>query len=200
MSLAIRKLHRLAGTILILPMLGWIVTGLVFFIKPGYSDAYDTLVPKTYELDQHVSFTPLSGWKEFRYVTTILGDHIIARTNDGWRHFDPVTLQERSFPSKDDLYRLLTDAFASNPERYGNISSIAGDTVFTDTGVEIIIDWSRLSFQQRGPDTDRIDFLYRIHYLQWTNNKSLDRVLGLMGLALLGILTLLGIRLVIKSS
>jgi len=181
-------------------MLGWIITGIVFFIKPGYSDAYEILLPKTYELEQPVSFTPLSGWKEFRYVRTILGDHIIAKTSEGWRNIEPLTLKERSVPSNDDLRRLLTDAIASNPERYGNVSSITGDTIMTDTGIEIIVDWSRLSFQQRGPDTDRIDFLYRIHYLQWTDNKSIDRVLGLTGLALLGMLTLLGIRLVIKSS
>lgn len=49
-----------------------------------------------------------------------------------------------------------------------------------------------MSLQQRGSDTRRIDLLYRIHYLQWTGIKILDKVLGFTGLALVLTLTALG--------
>ena len=42
---------------------------------------------------------------------------------------------------------------------------------------------------------DRIDALYRIHYLQWTGYKLVDRLVGLVGLLLLVTLAVLGVRL-----
>lgn len=36
-------MHRLLGIVLLLPMLGWAGTGLVFFVKPGYDAAYGEL-------------------------------------------------------------------------------------------------------------------------------------------------------------
>ena len=47
----IRRLHRSVGLVLLLPFLGWAITGFVFFVKPGYEGAYETLQPKTYPLD-----------------------------------------------------------------------------------------------------------------------------------------------------
>ena len=38
---------------------------------------------------------------------------------------------------------------------------------------------------QHGADTARIEWLYRIHYLQWTGNRTVDRVLAVLGLALI---------------
>jgi len=61
--------------------------------------------------------------------------------------------------------------------------------------VEVRLDWNRLSLQQRGSDTALIDALYRVHYLQWTGVAALDQILGLLGLGLLIVMTLLGARL-----
>jgi hypothetical protein len=63
-----------------------------------------------------------------------------------------------------------------------------------------MLDWKRLSLQQHGRDTDRIDRLYKIHYLQWTGEKTVDRILGLAGLVLLLVLTGLGARLAFRRS
>jgi hypothetical protein len=90
---------------------------------------------------------------------------------------------------------LLADAFSANPARYGRISGIEGSTITTDTGVRIELDWTRLALTQRGKDTDRIDLLYKIHYLQWTGVKSLDKVLGALGIILVLALSGLGARL-----
>jgi hypothetical protein len=87
---------------------------------------------------------------------------------------------------------LVSDAISSNPARYGKIISVEGRNVVTDTGIRIELDWSRLALSQRGVDTDRIDMLYKIHYLQWTGRKSVDQVLGALGILLVVALSALG--------
>ena len=200
MVMRIRRLHRIIGIVLLLPFLGWAITGLIFFIKPGYEGAYEVLSPKTYSLDRAISISPDPSWLEFRYFRTILGEHLIARTNKGWLHLNPKDMQPKSVPAEDEIKLLLTDAFTANPQRYGEISSISGDTASTNTGVEISMDWNHLSLHQSGKDTDRINLLYRIHYLQWTGAKRIDRVVGLIGIVLVIALTILGARLAIKGS
>jgi hypothetical protein len=194
-----RTFHRAIGLAMLLPFLGWIVTGFVFFIKPGYQQAYESLQPRLYPLTGNLSIKADPEWLEFRFVRTILGDHLIARTAEGWIHLDPATMRERDFPGEDEIRRLLDDAISINPQRYGRPERITGSTIHTDTGVRIDLDWERLSFQQRGQDTDRIDLLYRIHYLQWTGVEAIDRVLGPVGLLLVASLSVLGVRLAMNS-
>jgi len=188
----IRSLHRIIGIILLLPFFGWAITGLIFFIKPGYEGAYEVLAPKTYLINTQLPINPAPGWQEVRYVRTILGDHLLVRTRSGWVHLDPATNQPREPPRESDLRRLLEDAFTTNPARYGNITGVNDNTVKTSTGVEVTLNWNRMTLQQKGRDTDRIDLLYRIHYLQWTGVRSVDRVVGLIGIALVLTLTSLG--------
>jgi hypothetical protein len=195
----VRTIHRIIGIILLIPFFCWAVTGLIFFIKPGYAGAYEPLTPKTYPLETRVTLTPQPGWREFRYLKTILGEHLIVRTDDGWEQLNPQTNQLRPKPSEAETRALLQDAFTVNPSRYGEVKSISGDSIKTNTDVEVTLDWNRLSLQQKGKDTDRIDLLYRIHYLQWTGVKSVDRVVGLVGIALVLILTSLGAWLAFKK-
>jgi hypothetical protein len=196
----VRKLHRAIGIVLLLPFFGWAITGLVFFIKPGYAAAYEVLSPRTYPLAGASPINPDPAWLEFRYFRTVLGDHLLVRTDSGWGHLNPMDKQPRTMPSESDMKLLLKDAFSANPSRYGNISRVSGETVWTDTGVEVNIDWKRMSLQQKGKDTDRIDLLYRIHYLQWTGLKRVDKIIGFTGLALVMILTILGAWLAFKKS
>ncbi len=194
----VRSVHRIIGIILLLPFFGWGITGFIFFLKPGYAAAYESLVPKTYPLTDSVQVTADSGWKEFRYFRTIVGDHLIARTDSGWVHLDPATRKPRSKPSVAEIKLLLKDAFAVNPDRYGEVTSIAGETIATNTGVEITLDWNRVSLYQKGKDTDRIDWYYKIHYLQWTGIKSVDKILGVVGLVLVMVLAAMGAWLAFK--
>jgi hypothetical protein len=46
----------------------------------------------------------------------------------------------------------------------------------------------------------RIDLLHRIHYLQWTGVRTLDKVLGLAGILLVIALSVLGVRIAFKVS
>lgn len=194
-----RKLHTVIGLIMLIPFFGWVLTGFVFFIKPGYAQAYEALQPRTYPLIGSASIKPDPAWLEFRCVRTALGDHLLAKTADGWLHLDPATMRVREQPDEKEIRTLVTDAFSINPERYGHIERISGKTIFTDTGVRINFDWNRLSLEQRGRDTDRIDLLYKIHYLQWTGVEAIDKVLGPAGLILVTALSILGIRLAITS-
>ena len=163
-----RALHRIIGLVMLLPLSGWAVTGAFFFLKPGYADAYEPLQVKTYPLEPNIALQADPSWLEVRLVKTILGEHLLARTATGWFHLDPRTLQSRPEPSIDDISALVTDALSANPERYGRIASIEGANITTSTGARVELDWNRLALTQRGKDTDRIDLLYRIHYLQWT--------------------------------
>jgi hypothetical protein len=193
-----RTLHRVLGIILLLPFFGWSLTGLFFFIKPGYEGAYEVLSPKTYPLRGAVTINPDPSWLEFRYVKTVLGEHLLVRTDAGWSHLNPADRRTRENPTEDEIRTLLKDAFSSNPRRYGNVVKVTDVTASTDTGVEVTVDWKRLSLQQRGRDTNRIDLLYKVHYLQWTGVAVIDRVLGIVGIVLLLALTVLGAWLAFK--
>jgi hypothetical protein len=194
----VRKLHRLIGIVMMLPFVGWAVTGTIFFIKPGYGAAYDALPIKTYPLDGPITVRPDPAWREVRHLRTILGPHLLVRADQGWVQLDPVTQQPVPAPRDEDVKRLIADAFTVNPSRYGQIVSLDERIAITDTGAVVTFDWNRMGLQQRGRDTDRIDRLYKIHYLQWTGQKDVDKVLGLAGLALLVVLTALGARLAFR--
>jgi hypothetical protein len=57
-----------------------------------------------------------------------------------------------------------------------------------------------MSLPQAGKDTRLIDWLYKIHYLQWTGIKWIDRIPGMMGIALIVGLSILGLMLSFKGS
>ncbi|SEL50435.1 PepSY-associated TM region [Colwellia chukchiensis] len=193
------KLHKMVGLILVLPMLAWTVTGLVFFIKPGYQAAYQQLSIKTYPLSQTLTLQAQPNWQEIKIVRSILGQHLLVKQDNSSRHLDLQTLQDKAMPSAPAVKQLLTDAVRQDPERYGEIVNITGLTATTSTGVELSLNWQRLSLSQTGPDTKLINQLYKIHYLQWTGHQVLDQVLGILGLVLLILLTALGIRLYLKA-
>ena len=195
-----RRFHRLLGVIMLLPLVGWAVTGAIFSIKPGYDAAYEPLPLKTYPLVAPIAVDPDPAWLEVRYLRTILGDHLLVRTAEGWQHLDPQSRSQKPGPTEAEIRALLTDAFSTNPARYGRIVSISESTATTDTGVRVTLSWNRLALSQRGLDTDRIDTFYRIHYLQWTGVAAIDRVLGLAGLALVLLLSALGLRLFFRRT
>jgi hypothetical protein len=183
---------------MLLPLLAWAVTGAFFFIKPGYGGAYESLAIRTYPLTAPISVPPSGDWREVRWLRTVLGDHLVARTESGWKQLDPVTLLERPAPREADVRTLVTDAFAANPERYGQIATIEGPVITTSTGVRATLDWHRLSLSQYGRDTARIDAIYKVHYLQWTGVEWLDKILGGLGLLLMVALSAFGVRLLFR--
>src|SRR5437016_1914691 len=148
-----RAMHRMIGLVMLLPLIGWAVTGAFFFLKPGYAGAYELLQVKTYPLEVTMALQTDPSWLEVRLEKTILGEHLLARTSQGWLHVDPHTFEPKPEPSADETRRLVTDAFSANPTRYGRVASVEGNNITTDTGVRVALDWNRLSLAQRGNDT-----------------------------------------------
>ena len=180
-------------------MLGWTITGIIFFIKPGYQGAYEQLSVKTYPLSDSIVVQPNNEWQEIKLVTSILGDHLLVKSNNKTEHLDPNSLLLKPAPSEAEFKALLLDAFTGNSERYGDVIKLDGLSAQTNTGVEIKLDWNNLRLSQKGQDTQLINLLYKVHYLQWTSHKEVDQVLGVLGLILLILLTILGVRLYLKK-
>jgi hypothetical protein len=195
-----KRYHRIMGIILLLPLLGWGLTGLVFFIKPGYSDAYQPLGIKTYPIDTSWTIDTARHWQDLRLVKTILGTHLLVTADGNTKHLDPYTLQAKVLPPSDQLTALIQDAIAVNQGRYGSVTAIKDSIATTSTAVKITLDWKTLKLTQRGQDTELINLIYKIHYLQWTPYSALNQVLGFGGLFLLMALTVLGAMLVVKKS
>jgi PepSY-associated TM region len=196
--MTVRRVHRIIGVVMLLPFLGWAATGFIFFIKPGYGAAYEAIAVKSYPLERSVSLAPAADWREVRVLRTTLGTHVIARTDAGWLHVNGATLEPAPSPTPEQIRRLIEDAMTLNPSRYGRVSRVEGNTVHTDTGARVSLDWTRLTLQQRGRDTDLIDAIYRVHYLQWTGASAIDKLLGFAGLTLLIALSALGARLAMR--
>lgn len=198
----IRKYHRLVGIVMLTPLIAWTLTGLFFLIQPGYGAAYEMLPPRTYPLTgtlQSPQTVPATdSWSEFRYLRTVLGDHLLVRTEQGWRHLHPGTLQPWPLPDADTQLRLVADAVTRNPQRYGEVQPLQDGTFHTATGARITLDWNTLSLRQSGQDTRWIDRLYQIHYLQWTGVEMLDRILGVLGLFLLALMSVTGFTLTFR--
>lgn len=195
-----RTLHRTVGLVMLLPFVGWAVTGTIFFLKPGYGGAYESLAVKTYSIESSVSVPANAAWLEARLLKTVLGEHLLVRTAAGWQHLDARTLEERRAPADPEIRALVTDAFTANPARYGRIVSVAGNVATTDTGVRVTLGWSRLALSQRGRDTDTIDRIYKVHYLQWTGIEIVDKILGGAGLILIVLLSGLGLKLFLRRT
>lgn len=197
-----RRTHRVLGLVLLLPICGWALTGFVFFIKPGYAAAYSGLRVHLYPLEGASVPPPQADWLDLRMLRTVLGDHLLVRGANGPLHLDPATLAARELPDETAIRSLIGEAIAKEHGRYGDIASVTrtpgespSASIKTTTGIDIELDWTTLGLQQSGRDTRRIDALYRIHYLQWTGVKTVDRIVGGVGLASLIVLAILGLRL-----
>ena len=186
--MTLHSLHRSLGLIFILPFIGWILTGLVFLFKPGYQQAYERITPTAYPISQTLKINPQPHWQSFRVIKTILGTHLLVKTNTEALQLSPTTQEPIPAPSQTDIERLLTDAIKLNPARYGDIISFEDQRFMTSTGVELTLDWPTLNITQKGRDTRIISTLYKIHYLQWLGHKSANKILGALGL--LGLLFL----------
>jgi hypothetical protein len=185
---------------MLLPMIGWTVTGAIFFLKPGYSSAYAPLRVKDYATtDSNVWIHWRPDWRELRAVSTVLGRHLLVRTAQGWSQLDPETLAPRPDPTEQEIRELVGDAISADGARYGEIVTVdaAARVATTSTGARVTLDWPQLALSQRGTDTDRIDFLYRIHYLQWTGSPRIDRILGVAGILFALTLAAFGARLLL---
>jgi len=180
-------------------VIGWTITGVIFFIKPGYQAAYDQLAVKTYPLEKSFVIPESKEWKEVRLLKTILGYHLLVKTENGFEHLDPITFQSKEIPVGLALNSLFNDSFLNKSERYGQVISSDNFNVITSKGIEVSLNWDRLTLRQKGEDTKLINTLYKIHYLQWTPFKGINQYMGIIGLILLMTLTIFGLKMYISA-
>lgn len=193
------RVHRWLAIVLAVLLAVWSITGLLFHLKPGWDRAYDmpsverrdAILPA--ELATIATVRVSAGMKvsKLELFDTAIGPLYRASTETGPVLIDAVTGAKRSPLDEAAVRTLVTDAVgrSSHAPAYGEIESVtlADDTarvVYTG-GPVVEIGRSNARLSQRGGDTDRIDWLYRVHYLQWTGNKTVDRALGVVGLALI---------------
>lgn len=187
------KIHRTLALILLLPMLGWVITGAIFMLKPGYDEAYEQIRIKTYSIDRAFTLPVNESWLQVRYLKTILGYHLLVEKTNGQVHLNPETGYTLPEPGQKEMEELINDAISVNRERYGEVVDYRNHLFVTDTGVEISFDWNSLSISQSGRDTRFIDRLYKIHYLQWFGHDRMNNAFGALGLLTLLILMLYGL-------
>lgn len=193
-----RSFHKIIGLVMVLPFFAWAVTGVFFFFKPGYQEAYQSLKIKQYPMDYKATTLQYRDVLEIKQMQTILGRHVLIKNDAGWRHFLEQEEVNQDALTNQQARLLIEDAIASNKARYGEIVSIDGTTAITSTEVKITINWSGLSLSQYGKDTDFINTIYDVHYLRWTGHKTIDQYLGVIGLVMVVLLALLGILMTLR--
>ena len=193
------RVHRWLSVLLVVPLAVWSITGLVFHLKPGWARAYDQLaIERPTTLHPASLAPPPADVQSLELFDTVLGP--LYRI-DGARLVDARTGQPRVL-SPDEARALAADAVARSAHPYGAAGAVTSDdaTVHIAYGDGVRVDVSRADarISQRGSDTDRIDWLYRLHYLQWTGNRTLDRVIAVAGLVLIWMVFVPGLVLFVR--
>ncbi|MBV8759805.1 MAG: PepSY domain-containing protein [Deltaproteobacteria bacterium] len=206
-----RRLHRWLAIVLVVPLVVWTVTGLLFHLKPGWSRAYDQLSaerplapPLPTATSDALAAAAAAPIERLELFGTALGPLYRITTHDKTLLLD-TALHARSPLSADDARTLALDAVAHSAHAadYGApaATDVAPDTVrITFAHAEVDVDRATASISQHGRDTARIDWLYRLHYLSWTGNRTFDRILAVLGLALVWIVMIPGIVLFVRRA
>lgn len=199
-----RRVHRWLAIVLVIPLVIWSITGLLFHLKPGWSRAYDMLDPER-PAEVHLDKLVLpEGVTHVEVFSTAIGPLARVTTPKGDELYDAATGTKRSPLPIDAAQALAVDAIGRShfASAYGTATRVTSTetTVTLELAdgpvVEVGRNDGRLS--QRGPDTDRIDWLYRIHYLQLTGNKTFDKILALAGLLLIWLVLIPGVVLFVR--
>ena len=199
----LNKIHAYLGLVLVLPLFVWAVTGLVFLIKPGYDNAFETLSIAKSSYVNPIQLRPHAHWQKLSFVQSNLGAHLLVTTSQGQNlHLHPSTLLPFPLPNEHQLSQLYTAATQHNRSRYGEFKSFETNEtqiqILTTTGIELLLDWSTLRLTQRGKDTQLIDRLYRMHYLQWSPNIKMNMAIAFLAIVGLLIMCFVGLRLLIR--
>ena len=147
-----RRIHRYIGLVLLIPMVGWALTGLVFLVKPGYDGAYEVLTIKAYPLDQKLNITPSENWDEVRVIKSVLGNHLLVTVAGKTNNLDFNALKQRPMSSVTEVTDLVEDAIADKKDRYGSVLAVDGTTVHVTTGIQVTVNWDELKLDQIGSD------------------------------------------------
>ncbi len=202
------KVHRWLAIVLVVLLAVWSVTGLLFHLKPGWDRAYDQLAAERGGPLHPGALVTLATIGDevtgLELIDTALGPLYRVTTSTGGSLVDASTGQRRSPLTEPDARTLALDAISRSRHQalYGELASITArgeQFVLQFSGGQTVeLGRSDARISQRGPDTDRIDWLYRIHYLQWTGNKTIDRGFAMFGLALIWAVIIPGLVLFVR--
>jgi hypothetical protein len=170
------RVHRWLAIVLVALLVVWSVTGLLFHLKPGWDRAYDMLSVETGKTET---------------LETAIGP--LTRTSG--KLATPLSVA--------DAEKLARDALGRSMQRaaYGECARTSSDdrsVTLHCANAKVRIDRASARISQSGSDTERIDWLYRIHYLQWTGNGTLDKMLAIAGLALIWAVMIPGLVLFVR--
>ncbi|MFN0251130.1 MAG: PepSY domain-containing protein [Kofleriaceae bacterium] len=207
----IAAFHRWAAIVLVALLVVWSITGLLFHLKPGWDRAYDSLSVQRTEPVDLSSVVPVASLtsvsltssgavpSSIELFSTVLGPMYRVTTSAGSSIVDATTGRVRTF-TPDEVIRLVDDAVSRSPfaRRYGAHVGIDGNDVRYAGDQVVTFSPPTMRVSQEGRDTKRIDWLYRIHYLQWTGNKTIDKILAISGLALIWIVMIPGVVLFVR--
>ncbi|MCK6448267.1 MAG: PepSY domain-containing protein [Planctomycetes bacterium] len=223
-----RRLHRVLGSLLVLPLVVWIATGVLFHVKHRYDEAYEALaVPPERTPD----------WASARLAPAdvlaragvepplVLAVHpsgalaYFARRAGAPVALDAASGAELAIADEAGARRWITAALARSPHvaRHGelvqdlapsatNVRSMRTGVedpalVFETTGAKrITVDLVTGELTQTGELNDFIDATYALHYLQWTPWSAVNVALVLVALPLVLLLAGTGVRLVFAKS
>ena len=208
-----RSGHRIAAILVALPLLLWTATGLLFLYKPGWGPAYEPLSVARSEgqlsLESLVAPGALAtlrgaGRGAVRRVElwpTVSGPVYRIERGAGVLLVDAATGAVLSPLGESLGRRWVEDAVSrsAHPASYGEVREVTleGGQLHVDyvSGARVSLNRQDGKLRRGGPDRRRIDWLYRVHYLQWTGVEGLDRALALGAIAATWVTTLLGVLL-----
>jgi hypothetical protein len=206
------RVHRWLAIVLAALLVIWSLTGLLFHLKPGWGRAYDMLSverhdrPLALETLQPPASIHTQGGEpilELELFDSALGPLYRVRTATGSALFDAKTGTQRVL-LQEDAVLLAKDAISRSDERgaYGEpveeITTNESIRLVMSGGPVVLVGRNDARISQRGSDTDRIDWLYRMHYLQFTGNHTIDRLLAIVGLLLIWAVMIPGIVLFVR--
>ena len=193
--MALRNWHKWLGWVLAAQLLLWAGTGAIFIFKPGYGPAYERLEVSFLPVSQHdiqrVAVIAKPEWQGVRILKSAAGEHLLVNTPEGPKHLD-FSGVPRS-PSVGAVKSLFSESIAANVGRYGQLNHLTGLTAVTSTGVNLTLDWQQLTLRQQGRDSRLINWLYKLHYLQFTENTLINKTMASLALSILVVLSLLGL-------
>lgn len=214
-----RRFHHFLGPLLALPLVLWVVTGLLFHVKHRYGEAYEVLTV------QHAAPADWSSaviapaqviGRGLAAAPLVLDVHPSGRlVYFGKKGLQPVAIDAATGvvvpPVSAETARAWVAsalAHSHSAHRYGQEISAQPSTMRSArTGTEdpaltlrysgaktVRIDLLTGEIAQAGALNEFIDATYRLHYLQWTPWKSVNIALVSIAMPLLLLLAFSGIR------
>lgn len=214
-----RRTHRILGPVLALPLVLWMVTGLLFHVKHRYAEAYEPIaVPPGGSVDWTTA-----GLAPAEVLSRGLADaplHLAPHPSGRLAYFgasrgNPIAIDAASAlpiapatPQQARLWAAAAIASSAHALRYGELrdareakhrssrTGLENPALAFDTshGKTVTVDLVTGEISQTGALNDFIDATYRIHYLQWTPWKPANVALVLIAIPLVLGLALTGLR------